>query len=133
MRSKILYIIRGLPGAGKSTEAHKIGCLVIEPQDHYSTQAGKYKWRIEEIEMADKAALEMIRTAMEHELDIAIAEILPKLDDIAPYLRLAKEYGYTAKVRDLKISIEESARRGTHKVPEADTTQMFAEWEDWED
>jgi predicted kinase len=131
MRTKKLYIIRGLPGAGKSTEANKLGCLVIEPQDQYSIQNGKYKWRIEDVEEADWAALEIVKTAMVHELDVAIAEVLPKLKDIEPYLLLAEEYDYTVEVHDLKISIEKSRDRGSHNVPEEDTTQMFAEWEDW--
>ena len=131
MRTKKLYIFRGLPGAGKSSKAHKLGCLVIEPQDQYSIQDGKYKWRVENIGDADMAALEMVKTAMAHELDIAISEVFPKLKDIKPYLSLAEEYDYTVEVQDLKITIEESERRGIHKVPKADTAQMAADWEDW--
>ena len=41
----ICHIIRGLPGAGKSTRAARLGCLAISPQDMYATRAGVYRFR----------------------------------------------------------------------------------------
>ena len=41
---KILYIIRGCPGSGKSTFAKKLGTRAICSADDYFMRNGEYKW-----------------------------------------------------------------------------------------
>ena len=60
-KKPICHIIRGLPGAGKSTLAARLGCLVISPQDMYATRGGVYRYRegqdVEALAWATRTAL----------------------------------------------------------------------------
>lgn len=131
-RTKILYIFRGLPGSGKSTAAKKIGCIVVEPQDQWATRNGTYYWIKEEAEIAAEKSAKLVECAMNIQYDIAIAEVLPKLKYLDPYLYLAKKYDYKVKVVDMKISVEDAFKRNTHDVPKDSLQEFLDEWEDYD-
>ena len=130
-RSKILYIFRGLPGSGKSTAAKKVGCIVVEPQDNWATRDGQYNWTKEETMVATGRSISLVESIMKLEYDVAIAEILPQLKDLDPYLDLADYYKYTPRIYDLKITIDEAFSRNTHDVPKAHLQEYARMWEDY--
>jgi len=128
----ICHIIRGLPGAGKSTIASRLGCLVISPQDMYATRAGVYRFRqgqdVEALDWATKVAL----LAMETGVDVAIAEVLPRHEDVAYWANLARRHGYRVRVTDLYITSALSDRRNVHDVPRPVIDAMAKAWESWD-
>jgi len=128
----ILHIIRGLPGAGKSTLAARLGCLVISPQDMYATRGGVYCFRVvqdvEALGWATKVAL----LAMQPGLDLAIAEVLPRREDVAYWADLARRHGYEVRVTDLDITPDASDLRNTHSVPRPVIAAMAEAWEPWD-
>lgn len=125
----MLYIFRGLPGSGKSTAANALGCIVVEPQDHWSHRHGKYRWIADEADEASSRSLWLVEKLMQLEYDIAIAEVLTKLDHVEPYLELARDHGYMYEVKDIYITIGDAASRNTHGVPEEHIKKMLEEWE----
>ena len=123
------HIIRGLPGAGKSTRAARLGCLVISPQDMYATRAGVYRFRegqdVEAVGWATKVAL----LAMGAGVDLAIAEVLPRREDVAYWADLARRYGYDVRITDLDITPALSDRRNVHDVPRPVIEAMAEGWQ----
>ena len=51
MNGKILYLLRGLPGAGKSTLAKSIGAIYFEA-DMFFMEGNEYKFDIRKIQEA---------------------------------------------------------------------------------
>jgi predicted kinase len=128
----ICHIIRGLPGAGKSTRAARLGCLVISPQDMYATRGGVYRFRegqdVEAVGWATKVALHAMRAGV----DMAIAEVLPRREDVAYWSSLARRHGYDVRVTDLDITPALSDRRNVHDVPRGVIDAMAEAWESWD-
>lgn len=131
MRTNKLYIFRGLPGSGKSTEAKKIGCIVLEPQDNWFIQNGKYKWIKEKAHVAENNSILLLQCIMNIGYDVAVAEILPRLEDIYKYIDVAKSFNYNYEVIDLKISPQLSYERNIHNVNFEDIKHYDEIWEDW--
>ena len=129
----ILNIFRGLPGSGKTTDANKTGTLVISPSDMYSMRNGKYQWCKEYEDQCQDWSIEILEFCIMHEIDVSIAEVLPTIESVKFYTELAEEKGYTVKVYDLKISVEESLKRNTHNVPIEHIQAMAESWEDWKE
>lgn len=125
----ICHIIRGLPGAGKSTRAARMGCLVISPQDMYATRGGVYRFREGQGCRAVGWATAIALLAMEAGVDLAIAEVLPRRADVAYWANLARRHGYEVRITDLSITPDLSDRRNVHGVPRTVIDQMAEAWE----
>ena len=130
-KKPICHIIRGLPGAGKSTLAARLGCLVISPQDMYATRSGVYRYREGQDVKACAWATRTALLAMAAGIDLAIAEVLPRRDDAAYWAILARKNGYDVRVTDLPIAPDLSDRRNTHSVPRPVIEAMALAWEPW--
>jgi len=128
----ILRIFRGLPGAGKSTAASRLGCLVISPQDMYATRAGVYRYREGQDVQALGWATRLAILAMEAGVDMAIAEVLPRREDVAYWANLARRHGYEVRIHDLPITPDLSDRRNVHDVPRPVIDAMADAWEAWD-
>lgn len=135
MTKPILTIVRGLPGAGKSRYgralAEKTGALFLEP-DMLHVKGGKYCYD----DRAHEAAIVKIANHVGimmclDQCDIIVADVFPKLDDLAIYQKAANHSGYNLRVVEFVITPEESKKRNTHNVRHEDIDRMAAEWEDW--
>jgi len=134
-RTKRLSIYRGLPGSGKSTKARESGAIIVEPQDQWACQEGDYALDLTygEWDMTMAKSYRLVDFLMREGYDIAVAEVLPKLEDVDPYLLLAHIHGYNVDVVDLHCeSLDINESRSTHDVP-LWRLQVFQEaWEDWD-
>lgn len=110
----ILYLIRGLPGAGKTTYANKLGCIVIAPSDQMSHRGGEYHWIRENYMISKMHFREIIRKLMSLQIDIAITEIMPEQQFIDFWLVEAKNYQYKVVIKTLIIDPEVSIKRNVH-------------------
>jgi len=129
---KILFIIRGVSGAGKSTFAKKIvghDFLVCEADKYFvNKETGEYKFDFSKIKDAHKFCQDMVETYMKDSLvnnqfyrEIAVSNTFTQEWEMDPYFKLAKEYGYTV------FSIVVENRHGgtnVHNVPEDKIEQM---------
>ena len=133
-----LYIVRGLPGSGKSTFARelqaKTGALFVEP-DMFLTSDGKYNYTIMEWPKAEERAHRCLRVAVYGCADLIYADVLTRSASIEYLYSLAYPHPqpgfYKMKVFTLKITPEESKKRNVHNVRHMDIDRMAREWEDW--
>ena len=61
---KILYIVRGIPGSGKSTFAKTLGGQHFEADMYFIDESGNYKFDITEIKLAHEWCQGMVKAHM---------------------------------------------------------------------
>jgi len=134
---KVLYIVRGVPGRGKTTFAKKLvgeDFLVCEADKYFINQEnGKYEFDISKIKDAHKWCQNMVENYMKDSMindqyypEIAVSNTFTQEWEMRPYFELAKTYGY--KVFSV---IVENRHGGTnqHEVPEEVITKMCERFE----
>lgn len=129
--NKNLYIVRGLPGSGKSTFAtHLVGAdfLVCEA-DKYFMVDGEYKFDATKLKAAHEFCRNTVETYMRDNVEandqfyrqIAVSNTFTQEWEMQPYFDLAKKYGYTV------FTIVVENRHGgvnQHGVPDEALTRM---------
>jgi predicted kinase len=122
---KKAYVMRGLPGCGKSTLAKTfIPATICSADDHY-IKNGKYVFDPAELGNAHAACLKKFTEAVIRGDDVVICDntnLSPV--DAAPYMALAQAYGYETKLITVNIDEVTSATRNVHGVPEAHIKNM---------
>jgi predicted kinase len=92
---KNLYLIRGVPGSGKSTFTQTLTPHHWEADMYFINEDGEYKFNIDEIKNAHQWCRDMIEGAMKRNLDkIAVSNTFTQEWEMEPYFKLAEEYGY---------------------------------------
>jgi predicted kinase len=92
---KNLYLIRGVPGSGKSTFTQTLTPYHWEADMYFINEDGEYKFNIDEIKNAHQWCRDMIEGAMKRNLDkIAVSNTFTQEWEMEPYFKLAEEYGY---------------------------------------
>ena len=118
---KILYIVRGIPGSGKSTFANSLDCPVFEA-DMYFMNDGEYKFEADKLKLAHNWCKLRVEHSMEDDFQkIAVSNTFTQEWEMEAYYEMAKQYGYTV----FSVIIEN--RHGgvnEHGVPE-DKLQMM--------
>ena len=129
---KNLYIVRGLPGSGKSTFAKALvghDFLVCEA-DKYFMVNGEYKFDVTKLKEAHESCRNMVETYMKDSLvndqfyrEIAASNTFTQEWEMEPYIALANKYGYR-----VTSVIVENRHDGVneHGVPE-DKIQLMKE------
>ena len=93
---KVLYIVRGLPGSGKSTFAQTLTPNHWEADMYFVNENGEYKFNMDEIKMAHQWCRDAVEDAMKRNLDkIAVSNTFTQVWEMEPYHNLAEQYGYT--------------------------------------
>jgi len=121
--TRILYLIRGLPGAGKSTFANYICDKVVSADDYFTDSEGKYHFNEAQAHIAHRYCTKKTRTIMEHGQDVAVANVFVKGQDMRPYRKLAVEFDYKVIV----IVVENRHKgKSIHNVPKEKMKSMRA-------
>jgi predicted kinase len=105
MNEKILYIVRGLPGSGKSTFAEKLvgsDFLVCEADKYFiDKETGQYNFDGSKIKDAHRWCQELVGTYMKDSLvndqfyrEVAVSNTFTQEWEMKPYFELAEKYGY---------------------------------------
>ena len=92
---KKLYIVRGVPGCGKTTFAESICDKVVSADDYHMTADGVYDWKPENMAAAHRYSQGKTRSIMETGKDVAVANTSTTVKEMKPYYKMAEEFGYT--------------------------------------
>jgi energy-coupling factor transporter ATP-binding protein EcfA2 len=85
-----LYLIRGLPGSGKSTYAKSLNCFHVEA-DMFHIKNGKYQFHRTNLSSAHKWTLAMVAPALINgACDIAVSNTFVRKEQMQSYIDLAK-------------------------------------------
>lgn len=131
MLNPTLFLIRGVPGSGKSTFARHLwnDCEICEADKYfYDKETGEYNFNPSKL----KAAHEWCRNEVENRMkenkqnsryypEIVVSNTFTQEWEMEPYFKLAKEYGYM-----VTSIIIENRHGGTnvHGVPEESIRKM---------
>jgi predicted kinase len=124
---KILYIVRGIPGSGKTTFARTLNSIIVEADQYFMDGEGNYKFDGSKIKFAHEYCRAQTEAWMQTKGDqvnvnrIAVSNTFTQEWEMESYFELAKKYGY--KVFTV---IVENRHGGTnvHNVPEDKIEQM---------
>lgn len=119
-------LIRGLPGAGKTTYAKKnFSCIILE-QDMYFQRDGKYQYSKDKMPEAVNWCKGMAKTCLSKNLDVCVVNTFTRKSFIAQYKTLADTLG--AEFEVLRLN---SQYGSVHNVPEQVMKSMAQGFEDW--
>lgn len=138
MEKKVLYIIRGCPGSGKSTFAKELvggaDYLVCEADKFFiNKETGAYEWDAAKIREAHQWCRNQVETYMKDSLSndqfyrkFAVSNTFTQEWEMEPYFELAKKYGYM-----VFCVIVENRHGGVniHNVPEEALDKMKKRFE----
>ena len=119
---KVLYIVRGVPGSGKSTFAKQLTANIFEADHYFYDNDGNYNFIPSEIKDAHKECQQFVGFAMESNIQkIAVSNTFTQEWEMEPYFELAKKHSY--KVFTIVV---ENRHGGVnlHGVPEDKIEQM---------
>ena len=113
---KVLYIVRGIPGSGKSTFAKQLTSNVFEADHYFYDNDGNYNFIPSEIKEAHKECQQFVGYAMESGIPkIAVSNTFTQEWEMEPYFELAKKYGYMV----FTVVVENRhGGKNVHNVPE---------------
>ena len=124
---KILYIVRGIPGSGKSTFAKTLSGTHIEADQYFVDVDGNYNFDGGKIKLAHEYCRAQTEVWMRTDgtqvnVDrIVVSNTFTQEWEMKPYFELAKEYGY--KVFTIIVENRHGGKN-VHEVPE-DKIQMM--------
>lgn len=132
----MLYLIRGLPGSGKSSLADSLGLPVYSADDFFyelGYELGKgYAYDPSRIKEAHEACQNNTRRTLQVKEGAVVANTFAKRWELEPYINMAREFGVRLTIMDLfdgGLTDDELAERNIHDVPAVKIAQMRAGWE----
>ena len=123
MENKTAFIIRGLPGSGKSSVAELLASTsessVIHSTDNYHMINGRYKFNKEMLWVYHQRNLEAFEKSCKKGIKIVICDNTNiKKSFYSKYVRTAKKYGYKVFIITVgDFNASECWRHNRHGVP----------------
>ena len=139
---KTLYIIRGLPGSGKSSIAYELVNNIWNSEteefvkdfysadDFFTDYYGNYNFKPEQLPQAHEQCRQNVERAMQRDMvtKIAVANTFTQAWEAKPYFELAAKHGFSPLV------IECQSQFGNiHGVTQETINEMAERWDSRED
>jgi len=132
--NKYLYLVRGIPGSGKSTFARTIWeHFAIHEADKFFEKDGEYKFDSTKIKEAHQWCRDNVEQQMkdnqlnfQYYPEIVVANTFTQEWEMKPYMELAEKYGYNV------VSLVVENRHGNkniHNVPDETIQKMVNRFE----
>ena len=123
----ILRVIRGFPGAGKSSFAKRSfpGTLLLE-NDMFHMHNGIYDWHGNAMPAAIKWCMDMARIALENKMDVVVANTFVKCAFIEGYKKLAEKFNAKFEVYRCYGNFQ-----NTHGLDSKKVNSFKKSMEDW--
>lgn len=126
-----LTLLRGTPGAGKSTHARlllstsSIHSTHIEADMFWQLKDGTYRFDMKKIAYAHKWCLAKTAEAFQKELNVIVSNTFTTTREMQPYIDLAKDYNVPVNIIEMKTQY-----KNIHNVPEDVLIKMKNRWEE---
>jgi predicted kinase len=135
--TKDAYIMRGVPGSGKSTKAAELAGDkgVIHSTDTYFMVAGQYRYdpsKLQEYHSRNQAAFEQ---SLQDGVPVVICDNTNvRVAHMLPYITVARRYGYRVHIVELPHPDPVvAAQRNSHGATEDTIRRMLRNWEIWQE
>lgn len=115
-----LILVRGLPGAGKSTIAKKMSGFIHVEADNYFIINGEYVFDKSKLTEAHRWCIKKTRELLKEGRNVVVANTFIKTLEMEPYFTL----GF-----DVEIIIAKGNYQNIHDVPKLCVAKMCIEWE----
>lgn len=119
-----LYIVRGLPGSGKSTYAKSLGIPHFEA-DMYFMQDGEYKFDASNLKRAHAWCFFHVGDKLEKGKDVVVSNTFTTVKEMQPYFNLAEMYNADVVIVEVKTQYG-----SIHNVPKETLAKMKARWQE---
>ena len=115
-----IILVRGLPGAGETTEANKLNRPVCVAADDWFMVDGEYKFDPKGLPDAHGWCLDQATQGLQAGLPVVVHNTFTQRWEMEPYIQLAERAGarlVVMSVFDGGLTDEELAERTNHDVP----------------
>lgn len=124
-----LFLIRGLPGSGKSTMGDKMRAILhirhIEA-DMFFMENGVYRYNPYKIKLAHDWCQNAVKETLRLGQDVVVTNTATKAWEVEVYQKIAEEFGATFVVLEAKGRWD-----SVHPIPKDKLDAMKARWEPW--
>jgi 2',3'-cyclic-nucleotide 3'-phosphodiesterase len=131
-----VFIMRGLPGSGKSTAAKKIQddynkasfyCTIVSADNYWINREGEYVFDATQVPKNHHWCLRNficdLQSTMPDGIVVDNTNLAP--NEFLHYAKIAQAYGYKVVVLTFPCYIDDSVKRNTHNVPKSTIISMF--------